>query len=270
MPAHLDLLTPPPAQQPVPPHLLHAVVSTLIEPREHRSGWSIQPPTEVDARTVRWRLSTLDPAHPQRLRERLADHHWQLHIGSDPPLAVHRLLGDTADHWQSATQLWSCAPAATTVTLQFVSPMFTGGKARSNPWPHPRALVRRFADAWAGVRAFAQPDGRPPHGETELAAELADRLEAATENEALDRMRVVDFRGQARPVEIADQRRRDGSRRARTYVGYVGHVTYDLTRLRQPHQECISKLVAVAEYTGTGAYTRWGMGATKVGWHTPH
>jgi CRISPR-associated endoribonuclease Cas6 len=125
------------------------------------------------------------------------------------------------------------------IEMRFTSPTSFSAGNLDFPLPEPVAVFKSWLSRW---NDFAPPDRR-------ISTSL---MEVVLTNVAVDSHRI--------------QTRKHDLGRGRTFVGFVGEVTFAITQARKLNQAFVWQLNALADYAefcGTGRKTTQGMGQTR-------
>jgi CRISPR-associated endoribonuclease Cas6 len=237
------------SDQPPPPNLYRALHANLLR-------WIGAVDADLAAaihdRPVRkpFTISALE-------RDRNGDHHWHVTLLEDdlwePLWAGVRIVGALDLNGRQWPVRWPDAHVvhrsyefllthiqpANYLRMRFTSPTtFSAGRLDS-PLPEPVAVVKSWLSQW---NDFAPPDRR-------ISTSL---MEVVLTNVAVDSHRI--------------QTQKHDLGRGRTFVGFMGEVTFAVTQARKLNQAFVWQLNALADYAefcGTGRKTTQGMGQTR-------
>lgn len=211
-------------------------ISTTVHDRPVRKPFTTSGLERADAETWRWRVTLLD------------DDLWQ-------PLWSGALLTGALDidgriypvRWPDAQvthrsyeSLLTGIRPATQYRMAFVSPTTFSAGELDMPLPEPSAVIHSWLSRW---NEFAPAVRR-------IDVAVLDVVHACVGITAIDRM-------YTRPHDLG---------RGRPPVGFLGEVTFAITKARSLDQAHVWQLNALADYApfcGTGRKTTLGMGQTR-------
>lgn len=215
------------------PERIHAIISGwLDEPDEHHTSlkaYSTRPPTMIVSGLYSIRIGLLDDALINRLSTSVQANRGDIHLGKMPARIIASRLINLWD-WDDFAER---AEPIEQIRFRFTSPtMFRHGVAHHQR-PSPSGLFTPLRRKWE--RFY----GKAPH------CPIDDDLIRLTRFDVVPT--TVRFRG-------------------RNWTGVTGAADLDISALREEHRAALDAITAIVPFSGIGAYTTSGFGATdRVG-----